>query len=57
MIKIENGDRIKKWCRNCKSEFAVQNSVDIGVKRLYLCDECLQELNRKIVEHLAEKNL
>lgn len=57
MIKIENGTFVKKWCVSCKKEFAVQNSVDIGVKRLYLCDNCLQELNRKIVEHLAEKNI
>ena len=44
-------------CCECKGDFKKLNLIKLGEQDIYLCDECLQELNRKIVEHLAEKNL
>lgn len=53
-MKIE---KVKlNMCDKCfdKSE----NKIYIDSARFFfLCDDCLQELNRKIVEHLAEKNI
>ena len=43
-------------CDSCLLDEDVSKVMFDGMK-IYLCDECLQELNRKIVEHLAEKNL
>ena len=38
-----------------------KNLINIKIKcncsSIYLCDECLQELNRKIVDYLADKNI
>lgn len=50
----------KLFCDDCGKlkengcEVLINN---IDYETVFLCDECLQELNRKIVEHLAEKNL
>ena len=53
-----NNTDIKYTCEECeKHEENNINIIDIKYKRFYLCDDCLQELNRKIVEYLAEKNL
>lgn len=43
-------------CDNCFEDGFI-NSISIDDNWIYLCDECLQELNRKVVEYLAEKNL
>ena len=51
MINIRRSDLFGE-CDHCK------NKENLNfVFAMVLCDECLQELNRKIVEHLAEKNL
>lgn len=49
-------------CDNKECLKVADNEIDLTSKAghgdmIYLCDECLKELNRKIVEHLAEKNL
>ena len=43
-------------CDKCFDK--AENKIYIDSARFFfLCDDCLQELNRKIVEHLAEKNI
>lgn len=54
MIKITEYKEIK--CDDCL-ELKKTNKVEFGFYYFNLCDECLQELNRKILEHLAEKNI
>lgn len=46
----------KRLCDGCMSNKA---NICIESKGPWtdLCDDCLQELNRKIVDHLSEKNL
>ncbi|EQK39771.1 hypothetical protein C672_3605 [[Clostridium] bifermentans ATCC 638] len=45
-------------CNLCDSRKEEQtNTLQIEGVELFICDDCLQELNRKIVDHLAEKNL
>lgn len=44
-------------CDVCNKEDVVTSFLEGISEDTVLCDECLQELNRKIVEHLAEKNL
>lgn len=53
---VKNGDKLN--CENCKEE-QTKNilRIDVLYKEIVLCDKCLQELNRKIVECLAEKHL
>lgn len=43
-------------CDNCLINEDTSR-ISIDDVWIFLCDECLQELNRKIAEHLAEKNL
>ncbi len=44
---------------NCDNGCEHVNITSIEIENLEfnLCDDCLQELNRKIVEHLADKNI
>lgn len=44
-------------CDECAKGFEELNFIGLFEEDVYLCDKCLQELNRKIVEHLAEKNI
>lgn len=44
-------------CDECREGFEELNIIELSEEDVYLCDNCLQELNRKIVEHLAEKNI
>lgn len=53
MIIIKNENEV--MCDECLDK--AYNQVVFTENTFYLCDECLQELNCKIVEHLAEKNL
>ena len=61
MIKITTHISHPMTCSAC-TKLKSGKSKKINVVELYddticLCDNCLQELNRKIVEHLVEKNL
>lgn len=55
-MKIKKIDII--MCSNC---FDKCNNViefdNSNKEENYLCDECLQELNRKIFDYLADKNI
>lgn len=53
-------------CIKCNNEECDQNAsvlMELGYDEeagpivMCICDDCLQELNRKIVENLAEKNI
>ena len=55
MINIQRSNLFGK-CDHCENKEGL-NFVDNEHSAMVLCDKCLQELNRKIVEHLAEKNL
>lgn len=55
MITVEYNDMFYK-CDNCENE-GIVNFIGSDNSAIVLCDDCLQELNRKIVDHLAEKNL
>ena len=64
MIKIKktNNDSLidLRRCEGCNCSNDERELTLIGFRHVNgtcLCDECLQELNRKIVDHLAEKNL
>ena len=50
-IELEEGK-----CNKCKKNY---NYVLVGIaideNLIYLCDTCLQEINRNIVEHLMNK--
>lgn len=44
-------------CDICETEHT-KTIIDFGELNMTpICDECLQELNRKIVNHLADKHL
>lgn len=44
-------------CDICEEEYT-KTIIDFGELNLMLiCDKCMQELNRKIVNHLADKHL
>ena len=51
VIELENGK-----CNKCKKNY---NYVLVGIaidkNLIYLCDSCLQEINRSIVDYLASK--
>lgn len=56
--------KIYEFERNIKCDECgkVKNVNKIVLRQLeydvnYLCDKCMQELNRKIVEHLADKHI
>ena len=43
-------------CNKCKKNYDyVLVGIAIDKNLIYLCDSCLQEINRSIVEHLASK--
>ena len=51
VIKLE-----KRKCNKCKKNYDyVLVGIAIDENLIYLCDTCLQDLNRSIVEHLASK--
>ena len=61
-LEVRKVERVEvvNWstCMSCKREKGYElNLVGFEDEGLLLCDDCLQELNRKIVEHLAEKNM
>lgn len=44
-------------CDICETEYT-NTIIDFGeLNMMPICDKCMQELNRKIVEHLADKHL
>lgn len=49
----------EEYCDCClnKTKNRIWLIDDESVRENIICDNCLQELNRKIVEHLSEKNL
>lgn len=59
-IKVNKSKYKYDVCENC-DKTDKENKINIiniaGFPFLGLCDDCLQELNRKIVDHLEEKNL
>ena len=51
VIELENGK-----CNKCKKNY-IYVLVGIAIDKIiiYLCDSCLQEINRSIVDYLASK--
>lgn len=54
-----NKNKYNVMCDECKgkgeaSDLKFRAFLNVPIS---LCDECLQELNRKLVEYLAEDNL
>ena len=46
----------KRKCNKCKKSYDyVLVGIAIDKNLIYLCDNCLQEINRNIVEHLMNK--
>ena len=46
----------KRKCNKCKKSYAyVLVGIAIDKNLIYLCDSCLQEINRSIVDYLASK--
>lgn len=64
-MEIKNADKVfqESSCKRCKKKNTNEeklNYIKFGFgwdNDTVLCDECLQELNRRIVEHLADKYL
>lgn len=62
-MEIKNNNM--QHCDNCEKldkEISQTNNCEVNAiylkyDEIYLCDECLQELNRKIVDYLADKNI
>lgn len=57
MIEVRN-NKFNLSCDKCGC--TTKNIIELNddiMTYITLCDDCLQELNRKIVDHLAEKNL
>ena len=51
VIELEKGK-----CNKCKKNYDyVLVDIAIDENLIYLCDNCLQEINRDIVEYLANK--
>ena len=51
VIELEEGK-----CNKCKKSYDyVLVGIAIDENLIYLCDNCLQEINRDIVEYLANK--
>ena len=51
VIELEEGK-----CNKCKNNYDyVLVGIAIDKNLIYLCDSCLQDLNRNIVEYLASK--
>lgn len=57
-MEIYKGDN-ETYCDSCPNKTKNRMWIidDDSVRENIICDNCLQELNRKIVEYLAEKNL
>ena len=46
----------KRKCNKCKKSYDyVLVGIAIDKNLIYLCDSCLQDLNRNIVDYLASK--
>ena len=53
VIELEEGK-----CNKCKKNYDyILVGIAIDENLIYLCDNCLQEINKNIVEHLASKNI
>ena len=51
VIELEEGK-----CNKCKKSYDyVLVGIAIDENLIYLCDNCLQEINRSIVDYLASK--
>ena len=51
VIELEEGK-----CNKCKKNYDyVLVGIAIDKNLIYLCDSCLQEINRSIVDYLASK--
>ena len=51
VIELEEGK-----CNKCKKNYNyILVGITIDENLIYLCDNCLQEINRNIVEHLVNK--
>ena len=51
VIELEEGK-----CNKCKKNYNyILVGITIDENLIYLCDNCLQEINRNIVEHLMNK--
>ena len=51
VIELDEGK-----CNKCKKNYDyVLVGIDINENLIYLCDNCLQEINKGIVEYLANK--
>ena len=51
VIELEEGK-----CNKCKKSYDyVLVGIAIDENLIYLCDNCLQEINKGIVEYLADK--
>ena len=51
VIELEEGK-----CNKCKNNYDyVLVGIAIDKNLIYLCDSCLQEINRSIVDYLASK--
>lgn len=51
VIELEEGK-----CNKCKKNYdCVLVGITINENLIYLCDTCLQEINRDIVDYLASK--
>lgn len=53
-IEKINDTNIK--CFSCNKN-TINSVVHLECCNIYLCDDCLQELNRKIIDYLADKNI
>ena len=42
-------------CYECGEPFEEINIIELSEEDIYLCDECLEELNTRINEHLKYK--
>ncbi|MGL5189104.1 MAG: hypothetical protein ACRC7S_05510 [Cetobacterium sp.] len=59
-MKIESIGKINKFeCDSCNEYDKELNRIEFEESEVStcLCDECLQELNRKIVDYLVDKNI
>lgn len=52
-MKIEKAYDV--CCYECGEDFEQINIIESNVEDMYLCDDCLKELNTKINEYLKSK--
>ena len=55
-MNIENITDTNINCFSCDKN-RIDSVIQLKCCNVYICDECLQELNRKIVNYLADKNI